>query len=206
MKELSPHNGGGETQNHMEIENEETEISGESSTLQHNVRVGSGLNKSQSLRLLKTTCCSYLSCFLQLSKDEEEDMSPHMFNFREAVTQIGEREEKVVEQLRELRQVGVRGKPNLSCLLYVDRNLPCLSLVLLGRLWAVMQNAVSGVTFSSVLAFPSGFLLNWLHCGIPVLVASQSPSPPASKLCLHQLIPGCQSSALLWCAIFKATH
>lgn len=66
---------------------------------------------------LETTCCSYLGCFLQLSKDEEEDMSPHMFNFREAVIQIGEREEKVVEQLRELRQVGGRGKPSPSCLL-----------------------------------------------------------------------------------------
>lgn len=178
MKELSPHNGGGETQNHMEIENEETEISGESSTLQHNVRVGSGLNKSQSLRLLKTTCCSYLSCFLQLSKDEEEDMSPHMFNFREAVTQIGEREEKVVEQLRELRQVGVRGKPNLSCLLYVDRNLPCLSLVLLGRLWAVMQDAVSGVTFflgaSFSLWFPAQLVTLWNSgaCGQPVPLPS----------------------------------
>uniref|UniRef100_A0A8B9NL97 Kinesin-like protein n=1 Tax=Accipiter nisus TaxID=211598 RepID=A0A8B9NL97_9AVES len=73
VKELSPHNGGGETQNQMETENEETETSGE----------GSGHN---------------------LSKDEEEDISPHMFNFREAMTQISEREEKVVEQLRELRQ------------------------------------------------------------------------------------------------------
>jgi len=42
---------------------------------------------------------------LQLSKDEEEDLSPHLFSFREAMIQIGEREEKVVEQLRELRQV-----------------------------------------------------------------------------------------------------
>ncbi|XP_049664596.1 kinesin-like protein KIF2C isoform X1 [Accipiter gentilis] len=73
VKELSPHNGGGETQNQMETENEETETSGE----------GSGHN---------------------LSKDEEEDISPHMFNFREAMTQISEREEKVVEQLRDLRQ------------------------------------------------------------------------------------------------------
>ncbi|KAM9283754.1 kinesin-like protein KIF2C [Morus bassanus] len=71
VKELSPHNGGGETQNQMETE--ETETSGEGSD--HN-----------------------------LSKDEEDDLSPHMFNFREAMTQISEREEKVVEQLRELRQ------------------------------------------------------------------------------------------------------
>uniref|UniRef100_A0A8B9TS13 Kinesin-like protein n=1 Tax=Anas platyrhynchos TaxID=8839 RepID=A0A8B9TS13_ANAPL len=101
-----------------------------SSTLQHNVRVGSGLNKSQSLRLLKTTCCSYLSCFLQLSKDEEEDMSPHMFNFREAVTQIGEREEKVVEQLRELRQrmmteldylLGITEQPDYDLETFVSR-------------------------------------------------------------------------------------
>ncbi|KAM6398417.1 kinesin-like protein KIF2C isoform 2-T2 [Pluvialis apricaria] len=71
VKELSPYNGGGETQNQMETENEET--SGE----------GSGHS---------------------LSKDEEEEISPHMFNLREAMTQITEREEKVVEQLRELRQ------------------------------------------------------------------------------------------------------
>ncbi|XP_068262105.1 LOW QUALITY PROTEIN: kinesin-like protein KIF2C [Nyctibius grandis] len=75
VKELSPHNGGGETQNQMETENEETETSGEGSGLQHNI-----------------------------SKDEDEDISPHMFNFHEAMTQISEREEKVVEQLRELRQ------------------------------------------------------------------------------------------------------
>ncbi|XP_075567772.1 kinesin-like protein KIF2C isoform X2 [Pelecanus crispus] len=72
VKELSPHNGGGETQNQMETEERET--SGE----------GSGYN---------------------LPKDEEEEISPHMFNFREAMTQISEREEKVVEQLRELRQL-----------------------------------------------------------------------------------------------------
>ncbi|KAM9187177.1 kinesin-like protein KIF2C [Mergus octosetaceus] len=101
VKELSPHNGGGETQNHMEIENEETEISGESSALQHN-----------------------------LSKDEEEDMSPHMFNFREAITQIGEREEKVVEQLRELRQkmtteldylLGITEQPDYDLETFVSR-------------------------------------------------------------------------------------
>ncbi|KAI6063956.1 Kinesin-like protein KIF2C [Aix galericulata] len=101
VKELSPHNGGGETQNHMEIENEETDISGQSSTLQHN-----------------------------LSKDEEEDMSPHMFSFREAITQIGEREEKVVEQLRELRQkmtteldylLGITEQPDYDLETFVSR-------------------------------------------------------------------------------------
>ncbi|XP_030350376.1 kinesin-like protein KIF2C isoform X2 [Strigops habroptila] len=71
VKELSPHNGGGETQNQMETENEETECS----------------------------CPQYNLC-----KDEEEDISPHMFSFREAMTQISEREEKVVEQLKELKQ------------------------------------------------------------------------------------------------------
>ncbi|XP_015725887.1 kinesin-like protein KIF2C isoform X2 [Coturnix japonica] len=75
VKELSPHNGGGETHNQMEIETEETEMSGEIVDLQHS-----------------------------LSKNEEEDLSPHLFSFREAMIQIGEREEKVVEQLRELRQ------------------------------------------------------------------------------------------------------
>uniref|UniRef100_A0A8B9TQI6 Kinesin-like protein n=1 Tax=Anas platyrhynchos TaxID=8839 RepID=A0A8B9TQI6_ANAPL len=74
---------------------------GESSTLQHN-----------------------------LSKDEEEDMSPHMFNFREAVTQIGEREEKVVEQLRELRQrmmteldylLGITEQPDYDLETFVSR-------------------------------------------------------------------------------------
>ncbi|XP_028941666.1 kinesin-like protein KIF2C isoform X1 [Antrostomus carolinensis] len=84
VKELSPHNGGGETQNQMETENEETETSGEGSGLQHNV------------------------C------DEEEDISPQMFNFREAITQISEWEEKAVEQLRELRQ---RMTTELDCLL-----------------------------------------------------------------------------------------
>ncbi|XP_032048666.1 kinesin-like protein KIF2C isoform X2 [Aythya fuligula] len=101
VKELSPHNGGGETQNHMEIEDEETEISGESSALQHN-----------------------------LSKDEEEDISPHMFHFREAITQIGEREEKVIEQLRELRQkmtteldylLGITEQPDYDLETFVSR-------------------------------------------------------------------------------------
>ncbi|XP_050757067.1 kinesin-like protein KIF2C isoform X2 [Gymnogyps californianus] len=99
VKELSPHNGGGETQNQMETENEETETSGE----------GSGHN---------------------LSKDEEEDISPHMFNFREAMTQISEREEKVVEQLRELRQrmtteldylLGITEQPDYDLETFVSR-------------------------------------------------------------------------------------
>ncbi|KFR05293.1 Kinesin-like KIF2C, partial [Opisthocomus hoazin] len=99
VKELSPHNGGGETQNQMETE--EMETSGE----------GSG-------------------CFLQLSKDEEEDISPHMFNFREAMTQISEWEEKVVEQLRELRQtmmtelgylLGITEQPDYDLETFVSR-------------------------------------------------------------------------------------
>ncbi|KAM7106662.1 kinesin-like protein KIF2C [Ciconia maguari] len=99
VKELSPHNGGGEIQNQMETENEETETSGE----------GSGHN---------------------LSKDEEEDISPHMFNFREAMTQISEREEKVVEQLRELRQgmmteldylLGITEQPDYDLETFVSR-------------------------------------------------------------------------------------
>ncbi|XP_009578291.1 PREDICTED: kinesin-like protein KIF2C isoform X2 [Fulmarus glacialis] len=99
VKELSPHNGGGETQNQMETENEEAETSGE----------GSGHN---------------------LSKDEEEDISPDMFNFREAMTQISEREEKVVEQLRELRQrmtteldylLGITEQPDYDLETFVSR-------------------------------------------------------------------------------------
>ncbi|OXB68513.1 hypothetical protein ASZ78_000450 [Callipepla squamata] len=101
VKELSPHNGGGEMQNQMEIETEETEISGESSGLRHS-----------------------------LSKDEEEDLSPHMFSFREAMIQIGEREEKVVEQLRELRQkmtteldylLGIAEQPDYDLETFVSR-------------------------------------------------------------------------------------
>ncbi|XP_009578292.1 PREDICTED: kinesin-like protein KIF2C isoform X3 [Fulmarus glacialis] len=101
VKELSPHNGGGETQNQMETENEEAETSGE----------GSGHN----------VC---------LSKDEEEDISPDMFNFREAMTQISEREEKVVEQLRELRQrmtteldylLGITEQPDYDLETFVSR-------------------------------------------------------------------------------------
>ncbi|XP_010080950.1 PREDICTED: kinesin-like protein KIF2C isoform X1 [Pterocles gutturalis] len=99
VKELSPHNGGGETQNQMETENEGTDTSGE----------GSGHN---------------------LFKDEEEDMSPHMFNFREAMTQISEREEKVIEQLRELRQrmttevdylLGITEQPDYDLETFVSR-------------------------------------------------------------------------------------
>ncbi|KFR00296.1 Kinesin-like KIF2C, partial [Nipponia nippon] len=99
VKELSPHNGGGETQNQMETENGETETNGE----------GSGHN---------------------LSKYEEEDISPHMFNFREAMTQISEREEKVVEQLRDLRQrmmteldylLGITEQPDYDLETFVSR-------------------------------------------------------------------------------------
>ncbi|XP_021261195.1 kinesin-like protein KIF2C isoform X6 [Numida meleagris] len=101
VKELSPHNGGAETQNQMEIENEETEISGEGSGLRHN-----------------------------LSKEEEEDLSPHMFSFREAMIQISEREEKVVEQLKELRQkvttdldylLGIAEQPDYDLETFVSR-------------------------------------------------------------------------------------
>lgn len=130
---------------------------------------------AEQISKLGTTCCSYLGCFLQLSKDEEEDISPYMFNFREAMTQISEREEKAVEQLRELRQVCGIGKPNTGCLLHVDSTLPCLSQVLLGRLWAVLQDVVSGGTFSSLPTFSYDFLSNWLNWGISVLVASWSP-------------------------------
>ncbi|XP_019474355.1 kinesin-like protein KIF2C isoform X3 [Meleagris gallopavo] len=96
VKELSPHNGGGETQNQMEIEE-----TGMSSGLRHS-----------------------------LSKDEEEDLSPHLFTFREAMTQIGEREEKVVEQLRELRQkmtteldylLGITEQPDYDLEIFVSR-------------------------------------------------------------------------------------
>ncbi|KAK2543352.1 kinesin-like protein KIF2C isoform X1 [Columba livia] len=99
VKELSPHNGGGETQNQMEIE--ETGMSGE----------GSGLQYS-------------------LSKDEEEDISPHLFNYREAMTQISEREEKIVEQLREMRQrtvteldylLGITEQPDYNLETFVSR-------------------------------------------------------------------------------------
>ncbi|XP_066411776.1 kinesin-like protein KIF2C isoform X4 [Molothrus aeneus] len=82
VKELSPHDGGGETQCQMETEEAETSTEG----------LG-----------------------LQLS-DEEEELSPHMFNYREVMTQISEREEKVVEQLRELRQ---KMATELDCLLEI---------------------------------------------------------------------------------------
>ncbi|NXK97711.1 KIF2C protein, partial [Formicarius rufipectus] len=99
VKELSPHDGGSDTQNQMETD--ETETS----------REGSGLQ--------------YSFC-----KDEEEDLSPHMFNYREAMTQISEREEKVVEQLRELRQrmtseldylLGITEKPDYDLETFVSR-------------------------------------------------------------------------------------
>ncbi|KAM4896237.1 kinesin-like protein KIF2C [Sylvia borin] len=99
VKELSPHDGGSETQSQMETE--ETETSTE----------GSGLH-------------------LSLSKDEEEELSPHMCSYREVMTQISEREEKVVEQLRELRQrmtseldylLGVTEKPDYDLETFVSR-------------------------------------------------------------------------------------
>ncbi|XP_039928619.1 kinesin-like protein KIF2C isoform X2 [Hirundo rustica] len=99
VKELSPHDGGSETQSQMETE--ETETSTE----------GSGLQ-------------------LNLSKDEEEELSPHMFSYREVMTQISEREEKVVEQLRELRQrmtteldylLGITEKPDYDLETFVSR-------------------------------------------------------------------------------------
>lgn len=74
---------------------------------------------------LGTTCSSYLDCFLQLSKDEEEELSPHMFSYREVMAQISEREEKVVEQLKELRQVWGSSKPSPGCLFYVGSSLLC---------------------------------------------------------------------------------
>ncbi|XP_027603021.2 kinesin-like protein KIF2C isoform X1 [Pipra filicauda] len=67
------------------------------------------------------------------SKDEEEDLSPHMFKYREAMTQVSEREEKVVEQLRELRQrmmtmmsevdylLGITEKPDYDLETFVSR-------------------------------------------------------------------------------------
>ncbi|XP_027748540.1 kinesin-like protein KIF2C [Empidonax traillii] len=67
------------------------------------------------------------------SKDEEEDLSPHMFKYREAMTQVREREEKAVEQLRELRQrmttmmtevdylLGITEKPDYDLETFVSR-------------------------------------------------------------------------------------
>ncbi|XP_057246594.1 kinesin-like protein KIF2C isoform X4 [Malurus melanocephalus] len=99
VKELSPHDGAGDTQSQMETE--EAETSREGSTLQYN-----------------------------FSKDEEEELSPHMFTYREVMTQISEREEKVVEQLRELRQrmtteldylLGITEKPDYDLETFVSR-------------------------------------------------------------------------------------
>uniref|UniRef100_A0A674HZ64 Kinesin-like protein n=1 Tax=Terrapene triunguis TaxID=2587831 RepID=A0A674HZ64_9SAUR len=50
--------------------------------------------------------CEYtLNTLRYLSKEEEEELSPHMSSFREAMTQISELEEKAVEELREMRQM-----------------------------------------------------------------------------------------------------
>ncbi|OWK64340.1 Kinesin-like protein KIF2C [Lonchura striata] len=85
VKELSPHDGGGENQ--CQMENEEAETSPESSGLQFN-----------------------------FSKEGEEELSPYMFSYREVMTQINEQEEKVVEQLRQLRQ---KITTELDCLLEI---------------------------------------------------------------------------------------
>lgn len=124
---------------------------------------------------LGTTCCSYLGCFLQFSKDEEEELSPHMFSYREVMTQISEREEKVVEQLRELRQVWGSSKPSPGCLLYVDSSLLCLRQVLLGR----QQCKV----LYQWLLFPVLFWPNWLNRGIPVLLPVPFPLQIATSTC-----------------------
>ncbi|XP_040466611.1 kinesin-like protein KIF2C isoform X3 [Falco naumanni] len=100
VKELSPHNGGGETRNQMETEDEEG------------------------------TCAEGLGLQYNLSKDDDEDISPHMSNFREAMTQINEREEKLVEQLKELRQrmateldylLGITEQPDYDLETFVSR-------------------------------------------------------------------------------------
>ncbi|XP_037260146.1 kinesin-like protein KIF2C isoform X2 [Falco biarmicus] len=100
VKELSPHNGGGETRNQMETEDEEG------------------------------TCAEGLGLQYNLSKDDDEDFSPHMSNFREAMTQINEREEKLVEQLKELRQrmateldylLGITEQPDYDLETFVSR-------------------------------------------------------------------------------------
>ncbi|NXP58573.1 KIF2C protein, partial [Chloropsis cyanopogon] len=99
VKELSPHDGGGETQNQMETEESVTIIEGPG--LQFN-----------------------------FSKDEEEELSPHMLSYREVMTQISEQEEKVLEQLRELRQkmateldclLGIAEKPDYDLETFVSR-------------------------------------------------------------------------------------
>lgn len=82
---------------------------------------------------LGTACSSYLGCFLQFSKDEEEELSPNMFRYREVMTQISEWEEKAVEQLKELKQVRGSSKTSSGHLLYVASSLLCLSQVLLGK-------------------------------------------------------------------------
>ncbi|XP_074077689.1 kinesin-like protein KIF2C isoform X2 [Macrotis lagotis] len=75
VKELSPHNGGnGELQIQMEMEEEELEPSS-----------GNGLHPRG------------------LSKDEEE-LSSQMSSFQEAMTQIGELEERAIEELKEIVQ------------------------------------------------------------------------------------------------------
>ncbi|XP_061488730.1 kinesin-like protein KIF2C isoform X2 [Rhineura floridana] len=72
VKEL-PHSGtAGETQNCMETENEELDISEEESDHLH-----------------------------ELSEDE---LSPHLSSFREAVTRISELEEKAIEELKDVRE------------------------------------------------------------------------------------------------------
>uniref|UniRef100_A0A8C3TI27 Kinesin-like protein n=1 Tax=Catharus ustulatus TaxID=91951 RepID=A0A8C3TI27_CATUS len=99
VKELSPHDGGSETQSQMETDEDET-----------------------------ITECSDPQ--FNFSKDEEEEFSPNMFRYREVMTQISEREEKVVEQLRELRQrmtteldylLGITEKPDYDLETFVSR-------------------------------------------------------------------------------------
>ncbi|NXB95361.1 KIF2C protein, partial [Vidua chalybeata] len=99
VKELSPHDGGGESQSQMETEEAETCIE------------GSGVQ-------------------FNFSKEEEEELSPSMFSYREVMTQISEWEEKVVEQLRELRQkmateldclLGIAEKPDYDLETFVSR-------------------------------------------------------------------------------------
>nr|ABD96574.1 MCAK [Potorous tridactylus] len=75
VKELSPHNGGnGELQTQMETEGEELGSNSDSASHSHS-----------------------------LSKDEEE-LSSQMSSFQEAMTQIGELEEKAIEELKEIVQ------------------------------------------------------------------------------------------------------
>ncbi|XP_043860630.1 kinesin-like protein KIF2C [Dromiciops gliroides] len=75
VKELSPHNSGnGELQTQMETEEEDLEPNSDSGLHPHG-----------------------------LSKDEEE-LSSQMSSFQEAMTQIGELEEKAIEELKEIVQ------------------------------------------------------------------------------------------------------